>query len=146
MLAKLGFVLLAIGSGLSPGASIISSIEGGSLGKVTKIASNHFRLAVIGETDQAGRNRQASWYYFRVEGAPGTEMIFDMVDLPGEYNFQPNKGAITDKTPPVISYDLKTWTHLTDVSYDAKEPKLTLRIVPKIIKVLDCSHASVHRR
>jgi hypothetical protein len=134
MLAKLGFVFLAIGSGLSPGASIISSIEGGSLGKVTEIASNHFRLAVIGETDQAGRNRQASWYYFRVEGAPKTAMIFDMVDLPGEYNFQPNKGAITDKTPPVISYDLKTWTHLTDVSYDAKGPKLTLRIVPKSSK------------
>lgn len=112
-------------------ATVHSDFEGGSVDKVEKVSDTQFRISVKGETDQAGRNRQASWYYFRVDAAPREAMIFDMVGLPGEYNFQPNQGAITDKTPPVISYDRKTWTHLTSVEYDAKEPRLRLRVEPK---------------
>ena len=144
MLAKLGFVLLAIGSGLSPGATIISSIEGGSLGKVTKIASNHFRLAVVGETDQAGRNRQASWYYFRVEGAPGTEMIFDIVDLenttssPTKARSRIRRHRSSARSQDLDASDrcfLRCQRTETDTAHRSE-----------IIKVLDRSHASVHRR
>ncbi|HYI92358.1 MAG TPA: M14-type cytosolic carboxypeptidase [Bryobacteraceae bacterium] len=108
-----------------------TDFDGGSLDKVERVSDTHFRLSVKGETDQAGRNRQATWYFFRVDNAGRSEMIFDMVGLPGEYNFRPNQGAITDKTPPLISYDRKTWTHITPVEYDAKEPKLRLKIVPQ---------------
>lgn len=112
-------------------ATIFSGGEGHSIGKVTQLAPDHFRLGVIGETDQAGRNRQASWYYFRVDNAPRTEMKFDLVDLPGEYNFKPNSGPLSDKTPPVISYDGKTWTHVKNITYDAKEPRLQIRVTPE---------------
>lgn len=84
-----------------------------------------------GEKDQEGRNRQASWYYFEVNDAPQTELILDLIDLPGEYNYTPNKGAITNATPPVISYDGKTWKHLEAPEYDQNEPRLRLRIVPE---------------
>ena len=87
-------------------------------------------MFVNGQTDQDNRNRQASWYYFRVDAAEGKTLTIDILGLPGEYNYQPNRGAITKDTPPVISYDHKTWRHVTDFEYDEKEPRLRLRIHP----------------
>lgn len=107
------------------------NFESGSLDRVEKLAPNHFRVSVNGQTDQDRRNRQASWYYFRVDGAPLSTLTFDIVGLPGEYNYQPNRGAITGDTPPVISYDGKTWTHIENFEYDAAEPHLRLRIEPR---------------
>jgi hypothetical protein len=110
------------------GAEIRWQFEGGSLERVEKIAHDHFRIFVTGQTDQDHRNRQASWYFFRVDGAPKTTLTLDILGLPGEYNYQPNRGAITKDTPPVISYDGKTWKHVEDFEYDDKEPRLRLRI------------------
>lgn len=111
--------------------AITTAFDGGSAGPVTQVSDSHVRVGVKGDKDQNGRNRQASWYYFQVDGAGREPVIIDMVDLPGEYNFKPNRGAITDATPPLISYDRKTWTHLTGVEYDRQEPKLRLKIAPK---------------
>jgi hypothetical protein len=111
-------------------ASIHTDFEGGSLGRVEALSETHFRLGVKGEKDQDGRNRQANWYFFRVDGAPRREMTFDMVDLPGEYNYQPNRGAVTKDTPPVISFDGKTWRHADRFEYDAGEPMLRVRVTP----------------
>ena len=107
------------------------NFEGGSLDRVEQTAPDRFRLFVDGQKDQDGRNRQASWYYFRVDGAPRTKLTLDMTGLPGEYNYQPNRGAITRDTPPVISYDGKSWTHVEDFEYDSAEPHLRLRIRPR---------------
>ena len=112
------------------GANVRADFEGGSIGPVVKLSETHFRIAVKGQSDQNGRNRQASWYFFRVDQAPRGEMIFDMVDLPGEYNFKPNRGAITKDTPPLLSYDRKTWTHVASFDYDSAEPKLRVRVTP----------------
>lgn len=112
------------------GAEIHWNFEGGSLDKIERVSADHFRLFVNGQTDQDGRNRQASWYYFRVGGAPRTTLTLDIVGLPGEYNYQPNRGAITKDTPPVISYDGAAWKHVEDFEYDAAEPRLRLRIRP----------------
>ena len=110
------------------GADIRWQFEGGSVERVEKAATDRFRIFVNGQTDQDHRNRQASWYFFRVDGAPRTTLTLDIVGLPGEYNYQPNRGAITKDTPPVISYDGKTWKHVEDFEYDEKEPRLRLRI------------------
>ena len=107
------------------------NFDGGSLDRIEQPAPDRVRLFVNGQTDQDGRNRQASWYYFRVDGAPRTTLTLDMVGLPGEYNYQPNRGAITRDTPPVISYDGKRWSHVTDFAYDDSEPRLRLRIQPQ---------------
>jgi len=125
---KLAVFFLA---GLLRAASIHTDFEGGSLGRIEKAGENHFRLHVAGQSDQNNRNRQGSWYYFRIDDAGSEDLILDMVSLPGEYNFKPNKGAITGDTPPVISYDNgRTWTHVKTFEYDATEPRLRLRIKP----------------
>src|ERR1700761_6457960 len=101
--------------------SIHTDFAGGSLGKVEKVSNDHYRLAAKGQVDQDGRNRQANWYYFRIDDAPLAPLTFDIVKLPGEYNYQPNQGAITKDTPPVISVDGIHWTHIKTFEYDAKE-------------------------
>jgi hypothetical protein len=121
--------LLLLASLFFAGPTIHTDFEGGALGKVEKVSDTHFRLAVKGETDQDGRNRQANWYYFRVDGASGP-LTIDMVNLPGEYNYKPNRGAVTKDTPPVISYDGVYWKHVESYDYDAAEPKLVLHIKP----------------
>jgi hypothetical protein len=126
-----GIVIFALSIWPSTAATIHADFEGGSIGHVEQLSPTHFRVAVKGESDQNGRNRQASWYYFRVDDAPRSELIFDLVGLPGEYNFKPNQGAISGDTPPVISFDGKTWTHLTGCEYDPKEPRLRLHVRPQ---------------
>jgi hypothetical protein len=111
--------------------TIHTDFEGGRLGRAEQVASGHFRCGVAGQSDQDGRNRQANWYYFRVDGCRGRDLIVDLVDLPGEYNYRPNRGAVTGDTVPVYSYDRKTWRHFTATEYDAAEPRLRLRLVPE---------------
>jgi hypothetical protein len=86
--------------------TIQTNFEGGNIGRVEQVSPLHFRIGAKGEKDQDGRNRQANWYYFRLEGlTPGTPVTVDMVDLPGEYNYKANRGAITKDTPPLWSDD-----------------------------------------
>ncbi|HEX6545616.1 MAG TPA: M14-type cytosolic carboxypeptidase [Bryobacteraceae bacterium] len=125
------FLFVSICPLLPAAATIHTDFEGGCLGKIEKVSTTHFRLAVKGESDQDGRNRQADWYYFRVDGASSQPLTLDMVNLPGEYNYKPNRGAITKDTPPVISYDEIHWTHVKSYQYDPVEPKLRLLIRPQ---------------
>jgi len=112
-----------------------TDFEGGSLGKVEPVATDHYRCHVIGQVDQDKRNRQASWYYFRIDGAQGRALTLDMVDLPGEYNYQPNRGAITAETLPFYSEDEKTWKQVEDASFDNSVPLLRLRIIPSANRI-----------
>ena len=95
------------------------------------MTATHFRCHVAGETDQEKRNRQANWYYFRVDNASGREVVVDLVDLPGEYNYKPNRGAVTRDTVPVYSLDQKVWKHFDSVDYDDQTPRLRLRFTPQ---------------
>jgi len=122
--------MMLLAAPLMAATTVHTDFEGGSLGRIEKVSDARFRLGAKGEKDQDGRNRQANWYYFRVDGAPRRELILDIVDLPGEYNYKPNRGAITKDTPPVISYDQRTWKHIDNFDYDANEPYLRLRIAP----------------
>jgi hypothetical protein len=108
--------------------SIHSDFEGGSLGKVERISTNHYRCEVAGQADQNSRNRQASWYYFRVDDARNRTITFDMVALAGEYNFQPNRGAITKDTLPFYSFDQKTWHPVMKAEFEASEPRLSFSV------------------
>ena len=112
--------------------TVSASFEGGSVGRVETPAPNHLRIAVKGQADQNGRNRQANWYYFRLDRLPRQELQLDLTDLLGEYNFRPGAHAVTRNTRPVYSYDRRTWTHFSDdqVSWDEKEVRLTLRFTP----------------
>jgi hypothetical protein len=108
--------------------SIHWDFEGGNLAKADRIGDASFRCHVKGQVDQDGRNRQANWYYFRVDGAKGRASTFTMVDLRGEYNYQPNAGAITKDTLPFYSSDGVRWLPVEEASYDASVPALTYTI------------------
>jgi len=128
----MSFLLLGlIALTLAAEPKITWRFDGGSLGRVEKAAENHWRAHLAGEADQDSRNRQANWYYFQIEATPNEPLTIDLVSLPGEYNYKPNRGAVTADTPPVISYDNKTWAHLDTFEYDAAEPRMRLKITPK---------------
>jgi len=125
-------LLMALTTGASPAAiTFHTDFEGGNLGKVERVGQAHFRCTIDGECDQDGRNRQTSWFYFRVDDAAGQELTLDFGTLPGEYNYQPNRGGFDDAVPPVISYDRKTWTHLSKAEYDENTNLLTVRFQVK---------------
>jgi hypothetical protein len=113
--------------------TVTASFEGGSIGRVEHLAPNHLRCAVKGQADQNGRNRQANWYYFRLDGLPRGEFRIDITDLVGEYNFRPGSRSVTPNTRPVFSYDNRAWTHFTDgeTSWDEQEIRLTVRFKPE---------------
>lgn len=113
---------------------VTAAFEGGSVGRVEQAGPGHLICAVKGQADQNGRNRQANWYYFQLDGLKrGEELRIDFTDLVGEYNFKPGSHAVTKNTRPVYSYDRKTWTHFTDgqASWDEREIRLTLRFRPE---------------
>jgi murein tripeptide amidase MpaA len=118
---------------LLAGIGVSTNFEGGSVGKVETVSPTHLRVAVAGQSDQDGRNRQANWYYFRLDNLPHQEITIDLVNLAGEYDYHGPVFAVDKNTRPVYSYDDKTWNHFRDdqVSWDQQEPHLRLRFTPE---------------
>lgn len=108
--------------------SIRWDFDGGSLAEVDRVGADHFRCHVKGQVDQDGRNRQASWFYFRVDGAKGKLLTFTMVDLRGEYNYQPTMGSIDKDTLPFYSPDGVNWIPVETGSYDSSGPSLSYQV------------------
>jgi hypothetical protein len=97
------------------------------VGRVETVSENHVRCAVTGEADQDGRNRQPSWFYFRLDGVAGREMTVDITDLHGEYNYRPHRGEGLRNTRPVLSYDNEKWQHAGDVQWLPDQSVIRLR-------------------
>lgn len=108
--------------------SISTDFEGGSLGRVEQVSETHFKGAVVGQSDQDGRNRQPSWYYFRIDGAKGREVTVTLTDLIGEYNYKPGALCVRGDIPPVVSSDGKTWRHHDKIAVENNEA--TIRVTP----------------
>jgi murein tripeptide amidase MpaA len=115
--------------------SVHADFEAGNVGRVEAVSENHIRCAVTGESDQDGRNRQPSWFYFRADGVAGREMTVDITDLHGEYNYRPHKGQGLRNTRPVLSYDNREWEHVTDVQWLPEESIIRVRFRAKADKV-----------
>ncbi len=113
---------------------VSTDFEGGSVGRVEPVSADHLRCAVAGQADHEGRNRQASWYYFRLDDVPtDREIQIDLVNLVGEYNYKPGTHAVTRETRPVVSADQRVWHHLGDdqVTWDEERKELRLRFRPE---------------
>src|SRR5262245_21761242 len=81
------FLSAALDAAAAPSAITFSkNFEGGALGKIEKLADARFRCFVEGQHDERGRNRQADWYYFRMDGVQGREVALTLTDFVGEYN------------------------------------------------------------
>ena len=110
-----------------------AAFEGGSIGRVEQVSAAHLRCAVKGQADQDGRNRQANWYYFRLDSLPKHEIRIEFTDLVGEYNYRAGSHSMTRNSRPVYSYDNLRWTHFRDqdVQWDEKQVRLTVRFRPE---------------
>ncbi len=131
-LARSFWVAALLSGALRAEVRATANFSNGSVGQVNHVGPLHLRVGVKGQTDQDGRNRQASWYSFHVTGVPkGAEVILDLVDLPGEYNYQKNRGAITADTRPYWREGRKGKWQQSVGDYDPAEPKWTIRVRPK---------------
>lgn len=129
---EVGPVLLALFlASCSGGAALRTDFEGGCLDRIEKLSETTFRARVPGQADRDGRNRQVSWYFFRVDGARGREVAVTLHDLSGEYDYRPGAVAIRPETIPVFSHDGENWTHFDSIEYDREKLTLTLRIAPR---------------
>jgi hypothetical protein len=129
--AMLGILLAtALGAAEPPPAiTLTHDFEGGGLGKVEKLGETRFRCFVEGQTDEHGRNRQANWYYFRMDGVLDRPVTLMLTNFVGEYNNQPGACPMNADTVPVFSYDNEHWQCFPAMGWDdrAKEATLTFR-------------------
>lgn len=113
------------------GPSVSWDFEGGSLGSADRVGEAAFRCAAEGQADRDGRNRQVTWYYFRLDGARGRDVSVTLTDLVGEYDYRAGAIGITGETLPLLSYDQENWAHFDTVSFDKERKELTLRLRPR---------------
>jgi hypothetical protein len=108
-----------------------TDFQGGSLGRVEKLGEAEFRLHVQGQHDERGRNRQATWYYFRMDGVRGRDLTLALTDLVGEYNDRPGAVSMNADTVPVWSADGQSWRHFDGMAWNDQAKEATLRIRPE---------------
>jgi hypothetical protein len=128
-------LVAAVPAGIAAGAETIrfnTNFEGGSLGKIETLGEGSFRLHVRGQQDEQGRNRQANWYFFRMENVRGRELSITMTDFVGEYNFRPGAVAMGPEITPVWSVDGKRWQPVPSMSWDDRAKEATIRLQPDV--------------
>ena len=108
-----------------------TNFEGASLGQIEPLGEAAFRCHVKGQQDEHGRNRQASWYFFRIDGARDRDLTLTMTDFVGEYNGKPGACAMGPGILPVASDDGEHWRPITEVTWDDHDKEATIRIRPK---------------
>lgn len=107
------------------------NFEGASLGRIERVDETTFRCHVLGQQDQRGRNRQASWYYFRMDHVAGKDITLTLTDFVGEYHDRPGACAMGPELVPVFSNDGKTWRHFPAIQWDSQSKEATLKFRPE---------------
>ena len=119
---------LVSGAALAAGEITFNkNFEGGALGKIAAVSATEFRCHVEGQHDARGRNRQANWYYFRMDGVKGSKVTLKLTDFVGEYNDRPGSCPMNADTIPVFSYDDEHWEHFPAMIWDEQQKEATLR-------------------
>ena len=80
----------------------------------------------LGQQDERGRNRAATWYCFRMDHVQGRDLTITLTDFVGEYNDVPGSVPMNDKIRPAMSEDGQTWTHAEDMIRGARATLLDL--------------------
>src|SRR4051812_36089855 len=106
------------------------NFEGATLGKIEKLADAEFRCFVEGQSDEHGRNRQANWYYFRMNNVKDQDISLTLTDFVGEYNDKPGACAMNADTIPVFSYDDEHWEHFSAMTWNEQKKEATLKFHP----------------
>jgi hypothetical protein len=108
-----------------------TAFEGGSLGRIEKLGATNFRVHVLGQQDERGRNRAATWYCFRMDHVQHQDLTITLTDFVGEYNDVPGSCPMNEKIRPAMSHDGKTWSHAEDMTWDNEKKEATLRLKPQ---------------
>lgn len=108
-----------------------TNFEGGSLGVIERVGETSYRCRVKGQQDERGRNRQASWYFFRMEGVRGRELTITLTDFVGEYNDNPGACAMAAGITPVWSADGERWEPVPSIAWDDRAKEATIRLRPE---------------
>ncbi len=106
-----------------------TAFEGAALGRVDVVGETEFRVHVPGQQDERGRNRQATWYYFRMDNVRERDLTITLTGyLPGEYNDRPAPHMSAEPLP-VFSHDGEHWQHVPAHEWDneKKEGRFTLK-------------------
>lgn len=103
-----------------------TSFEGGSLGKIECLGEGAFHCFVEGQHDERGRNRQANWYFFRVDNVKDRDIVLTLTDFVGEYNDKPGACPMGPDIVPVFSHDGEEWQHFAGMRWDAEKKEATL--------------------
>lgn len=115
----------------TPPITFNKAFEGSSLGKVEKLGDAAFRCSVEGQHDERGRNRQANWYFFRLDQVGGREITLTLCDFVGEYNDQPGACPMSAELRPVFSNDGERWEHFENMEWDDTKKEATLKFRPE---------------
>lgn len=107
------------------------AFESGSIGQIDKLGENEFRLHVIGQQDSRGRNRQATWHYFRMENVAGRELTLHFSDFRGEYNDAPAQPPVGASYRPWFSEDNEHWQHVETMTWDKENVEATITLHPR---------------
>lgn len=121
----------AAGAGGPDPVRFNTNFEGGSLGTVERLGEGAYHCRVRGQQDEHGRNRQASWYYFRVDGVGGRDLSLTLADFVGEYNGKPGACPMGPDLVPVYSEDGEHWQGVPEVTWDDRAKEATLRLRPE---------------
>jgi hypothetical protein len=105
--------------------------EGASLGTIERLGETAFRCHVKGQQDEHGRNRQANWYFFRIDGARHRDLTLTLTDFLGEYNGKPGACPMGPGILPVASDDGEHWRPISEVTWDDRAKEATIRIRPE---------------
>lgn len=127
-------IVLLASAGAAPSSEPIrfnTDFEGGSLGTIERVGEGAYRLHVKGQQDERGRNRQASWYFFRMEGVRGREIAITLTDFIGEYNDKPGACAMAAGITPVWSIDGESWRPVPSMAWDDRAKEATIRLRPE---------------
>ena len=108
-----------------------TAFESASIGLIEKLGETEFRVHIRGQQDSRGRNRQATWFYFRMDDVAGRELTIHLTAFKGEYNDKPANAPAGDWYRPVFSEDNEHWTHFRDATWDVARDELTLTVHPR---------------
>lgn len=105
-----------------------TAFEGASLARVEAVSETNYRVYLKGEQDMRGRNRQATWVYFRMDNVRGRDLTVTLTGyLPGEYNDRPS-AHMNAEAVPVYSHDGQTWKYFSEQAWDDNAKEGTVRI------------------
>lgn len=112
-----------------------TAFEGGSLGRIEQLGENEYRLHLEGQQDARGRNRQATWFLFRMDDVAGRELTLRLTAFKGEYNDRPANSTAGPWYRPVFSEDGETWRHFSDAGWDEAKDEVTVTLRPQAATV-----------